>query len=165
MENQQSLTHWKKLTNPDYLGAYSLQPGEERTVEIINVVRKMVKGPDGKQEECTVANLRNEKPFILNVTNCKTLSRIYGTPYIEHWCGKQVIVYAAKVKAFGEEMEALRIKNTLPPLPELYPDHPQWKGAIKALSDGTVDMHRILSRFSITEENKALLNNESTQSA
>lgn len=30
MEN---LTHWKKLTNPDYLGAYALQPGEDLTQE------------------------------------------------------------------------------------------------------------------------------------
>lgn len=163
--NSQQLTHWKKLTNPDYIGAYSLQPGEERTVEILNVVRKMVKGPDGKSEECTVANLKNEKPFILNATNCKTLTKIYGTPFIEHWVGKQIIIYAAKIKAFGEEMEALRIKNTLPPLPELYPDHPQWQGAVKALSEGKVDMDRITSRFAITEENKQLLINESTQTA
>lgn len=24
-----SKTHWKKLTNPDYLGAYAFDPGEE----------------------------------------------------------------------------------------------------------------------------------------
>lgn len=162
---QQSLTHWKKLTNPDYIGAYSLDPGEERTVEIINVVRKMVKGPDGKQEECTVANLRNEKPFILNATNCKTLTRIYGTPYIEQWCGKHIIIYAAKIKAFGEEMEALRIKNTLPPLPELHPDHPQWKGAVKALIEGTVTIERIESRFAISDDNRNLLITESTQTS
>lgn len=23
-------THWKKYTNPDYLGAYAFQPGEEK---------------------------------------------------------------------------------------------------------------------------------------
>jgi len=27
-----SLTHWKKLTNPDYLGAYDFAIGEERIV-------------------------------------------------------------------------------------------------------------------------------------
>ena len=25
----ETLTHWKKLMNPDYLGGYALQPGQE----------------------------------------------------------------------------------------------------------------------------------------
>ena len=107
------LTHWKKLTNPNYIGAYSLQPGEERIVTITKVVRENVKGIDGKSEECTVAHLQGEKPMILNATNCKTLTKIYQTPYIEQWSGKSVIIYAAKIKAFGEEIEALRILSLI----------------------------------------------------
>ena len=25
------MTHWKRLNNPDYLGAYAFEPGEEKT--------------------------------------------------------------------------------------------------------------------------------------
>ena len=160
-EQSQQLTHWKKLTNPDYIGAYSLLPGEERIVEIVSVSRKMVKGEGGKEEECTVATLKNEKPFILNNTNCKTLTRIYGTPYIEQWYGKSIIIYAAKIKAFGEEMEALRIRNTKPPLPVLEPNSEKWKGAIAALIAATVTMEQIESRYYLTPENKIQLQNES----
>ena len=32
-----SETHWKKLTNPEYLGAYAFRPGEEKIVTIESV--------------------------------------------------------------------------------------------------------------------------------
>ena len=155
-----SQTHWKKLTNPDYLGAYSLDPGEERTVTIQKVVRAKVKGADGKEEECTVAHLLNEKPMILNATNCKTLAKVYDTPYIEEWTGKSVIVYAAKIKAFGEHMEALRIKNAKPEKPQLTPKHPKWNGAIDALRDGTATIDQIEARYSLTAPNREKLISE-----
>ena len=79
-------THWKKLINPDYIGAYALDPGKDLTVQISQVRREMVTGADGKKEECTVAYLKDQKPMILNVTNCKTIEKLYG-PYIEDWNG------------------------------------------------------------------------------
>lgn len=114
----EKLTHWKKLTNPNYIGAYSLQPKEERIVMVEKVVREMVNGADGKKEECTVAYLKNEKPLILNKTNCKIMAAIYNTPYVEEWTGKHIILYATLVQAFGETVEALRIKKVLPSNPD-----------------------------------------------
>lgn len=104
------LTHWKKLTNPNYLGAYSLQPNESRVVTILEVKREVIVGMEGKREECTVAYLKNEKPMILNSTNSKRIEKIVGTPFIENWKGVEVMIYAEKVKAFGELVDALRIK-------------------------------------------------------
>lgn len=151
-----SQTHWKQLTNPDYLGAYSLLPGQELTVEIVRVERKQVTGADGKKEECTVAILKDQKPMILNSTNCKTLSKIYGTPYIEEWAGKSVIIHSEKVKAFGDVVDALRIKPTKPILPELTPTHPAWNEAAKAVKAGKID--KVLARYSVSGDNIKLLN-------
>lgn len=106
-------THWKKLINPDYIGAYALDPGKDLIVQIEQVRREMVTGADGKKEECTVAHLVGQKPLILNVTNCKTIEKLYG-PYIEDWGGKYITLYAAKVKAFGDVVEALRIRPKAP---------------------------------------------------
>jgi hypothetical protein len=144
------LTHWKALHNPAYIGAYSLQPGEQRVVEIERVVKEPVKGADGKAEDCTVAYLKGEKPFILNATNCKTLEKLYKTPYIQHWIGKSIVIYAAKIKAFGEEMEALRIKPTLP---ELTPTHPKWDEAVKAVQADPKAIDKVLARFSLSSDN------------
>lgn len=111
----EDLTHWKKEFNYDFLGSYSLLPKEEKTLTIKETRKQMVKGADGKEKECFVAHfLENEKPMILNKTNCKVISKVYGTPYIEQWKGIRIIIYATPVKAFGEEVDALRIKNENP---------------------------------------------------
>ena len=151
------LTHWKSLTNTDYIGAYSLQPGEEKVVEIISVGREKVKGTDGKETECTVAKLKGEKPFILNRTNCKTLTKVFETPFIENWKNVQITVFAEKVKAFGETVDALRIRPTKPKLPDLSPNSPKWDGAFAAVKAGTSKIETIEKFYSLTKENKKLL--------
>ena len=83
------ITHWKRLMNPDYIGAYWLPEGEDVTVVIDYVVRELITGTGGKKEECTVAHLKGVKPFILNGTNSKTIAKLYG-PYIEDWAGKRI---------------------------------------------------------------------------
>lgn len=108
-------THWKKLTNPDYLGAYSFQEKEEKILTISRVKQEIVVGTDGKKEECTVARFQeNEKPMILNATNCKTIAKLYNTPFIEEWVGKKIKIYVTQVKAFGDVVDALRIRDKVP---------------------------------------------------
>jgi hypothetical protein len=111
-----SNTHWKKLTNPDYIGAYALTPGQDLIATIKHVKNEVVTGADGKKEECIVVRFvePNIKPMILNSTNAKTITKIYETPYIEEWQGKKIQLFADKVKAFGEVVEALRIRPFVP---------------------------------------------------
>jgi len=117
------LTHWKKLTNPDYLGAYALEPGQEIIGTIGSVQTEQVPGPDGSRSECIVAHFveRDLKPMILNVTNCKTIAALTGSAFVEDWPGTKIQIYAAKVRAFGEIVEALRIRPSPPRAPETVP--------------------------------------------
>jgi hypothetical protein len=119
MEN--TLTHWKKLTNPDYLGAYAFQPGEEMIVTIKNVANEIVTGTDGKKESCSVMHFieDNVKPLVLNATNNKTIAKALKTPYVEHWAGKKIQLYVETVKAFGEMVDAVRVRPFLPVEKEL----------------------------------------------
>ncbi len=156
-------THWKKLTNPNYIGSYSLEPGEERTVKILKVSKELVKGGDGKDEECIIAQLEGEKPLILNKTNCKIIAKIYDTPYIEEWSGKSIILYVTKVSAFGQEVEALRIRQRKPEAqakPAFDPKHPKWQDAAKAARAGALKPEQIKSKYSISESNLKTLFNE-----
>lgn len=108
-------THYKKLFNPDYLGAYSLDPGQELILTIKTVVSEKVKNADGREDDCMVAKFtENVKPMILNKTNAKTIAAVFQSPYIEDWAGKQIQVYADKVKAFGSVVEALRVRPFYP---------------------------------------------------
>ena len=109
------MTHWKKLTNPDYLGAYSLEPGQDIVLTIERVQVETVTGPEGKKEECVVCYWRDrEKPMILNSTNAKMIQKLLKTPYIEEWSGHRIQIGVEMVKAFGEIVDALRVRNFLP---------------------------------------------------
>lgn len=109
-------THWKKLHNPDYLGAYALTPGQDLITTIKSVGSEIVTGPDGKKEECMVMHFSEKdiKPMIMNSTNSKQCQKLFKTPYIEEWAGRKIQIYIDHVKAFGEVVEALRIRSFLP---------------------------------------------------
>lgn len=117
----EQLTHWKKLTNPDYLGAYALEPGHDLIVTIASVANETVTGTDGKKETCMVMRFReNVKPMVLNATNSKTITKLLKTPYIEYWAGRKIQIFVQEgVKAFGETVDALRIRPYLPVEKEL----------------------------------------------
>jgi len=146
-------THWKKLTNPLYIGAYDFAPGEERTLTIKSVKREMVVGPDGKKEECTVIDFAEGKPMICNTTNAKAITKAHGTPYIEEWAGKSITIYVAKVKAFGDTVDALRVRPVAPRVgkPVLTPDNPKYAAVEKFMLDGG-DIQKVRSQFELTAE-------------
>ena len=105
------MTHWKQLANYDYLGAYSLENGKDKTVTIKKIAQELVTGNAGRKENCIVAYFSDEeKPMILNKTNCKTIQKIYGTPLIEEWIGKKITLYASTTTLAGETVECLRIR-------------------------------------------------------
>jgi hypothetical protein len=117
--------HWKKFINPDYLGAYSLDNGKGGYLEItptISVVKvENVTGADGKKEDCMVMRFKETrigsvdmKPMIVNVTNAKTLEKLFKTPYVEDWANRKITIGVESVKAFGDVVDALRIRKTLP---------------------------------------------------
>lgn len=158
----ETLTHWKKLHNPDYLGAYSLMNGTE-SVEMVVTIKSIgvetVVGQDGKKDECTVAQLFDQKPMILNATNQKAITKALGTPYIEQWIGKSITIYVAKVKAGGDVVDALRVRDKAPVqnLPELSPDNPIWEKAKESIRNGSAKIEAIRKKYFITTENEALL--------
>ena len=110
------MTHWKKLTNPDYLGSYSFDDGKDKVLTIKSVANEEITGTEGKREICLVMRFAEpEKPLILNRTNAKTITKVLESPYIEEWTGKRIQLYVRKgVKAFGEIVDAVRIREYLP---------------------------------------------------
>ena len=109
------MTHWKKLTNPEYLGAYSIEDGRDLVLTIKSVGIEKVVGADGKKEDCVVCHwVENAKPMILNSTNMKMITKLLNTPYIEQWAGHKIQIGVEKVKAFGDVVDALRVRKSLP---------------------------------------------------
>lgn len=116
-------THWKLLSDTNYLGSYSFNDEvKEITVTILDVKSEEVTNPVGKKEVCRVAyfaetevNGIDVKPMILNKTNCERIEKLYGTPYIEDWAGKRVIIMKTMTDFAGEKVDCLRIKLEVPP--------------------------------------------------
>lgn len=156
--NDQTKTHWKFLVNPDYIGAYALPSGQDMTVTIGSVAREMVTSVGGKKEECTVARLVGQKPFILNVTNSKSIAKLYG-PFIEDWAGKQITLYASTTKMAGEVVECLRVRSVAPVAQRRTLTDDRLTNAIAAIKDGTFTMEQ-MSAFSLTDEQQARLDAE-----
>jgi hypothetical protein len=154
-------THWKKLNNPDYIGAYELMRGDEPielNVELGEVSQREVKGADGKTDICLVADLKGLKPFIINSTNAKMISKLLNTPYVQDWKGKTITLYVKKIKAFGDVVEALRVKDSLPATqkPELNEQHPNWSKCQTAKQNGTT-IEQLRTKYTISDETFAKL--------
>ena len=155
-------THWKKLTNPDYIGAYALNPGEDLIVQIDRVEHLQITGADGKKDEANVAHLVGHKPFILNSTNQKSIEKALKSPYIEDWAGRYIQLYSARVKAFGDTVDALRVRLTAPEPPKrkkesLTPEHPKWVSAKAAILGGSTTIETIRTHYVLSPENEALI--------
>lgn len=114
-------THWKKLTNPNYMGTYSLENGADIIRTIKAVKQENVIGADGKSEECCVMYFDEEKkPMIMNKTNLKMVAKLFKTDFIEEWVGREIIIGSEKVRAFGTTTDALRVRGELPKHEPIY---------------------------------------------
>ena len=152
-------THYKTLMNPDYIGAYSLNEGEDLTVVIAHVAREVITGTGGKKEECTVAHLKNQKPMILNSTNQKSIAKLYG-PYIEDWAGKPITLFASTTKLAGDTVECLRIRPTVAKrmLPKITDE--RLKAAVDKIKAGEYTAEKVRGNFTLTQEQDEWLTQE-----
>lgn len=103
--------------NPNYLGSWDLddQPNREITLTIAKIVDEPVV-TNSKEEICTVCYWTDKayKPMIWNVTNKKTVAKLYRTKDTEKLAGKAVVIGVSEVKAFGDVHDALRIRKRIP---------------------------------------------------
>ena len=53
--------HWKLLQNPDFLGAYALEPGEDLIVTIDNSQKEQFTGTGGKKDEGLVIHFKEKE--------------------------------------------------------------------------------------------------------
>ena len=150
-------THWKKLDNPNYLGAYSLMDGSEKEVNVnltINrVVVETIKTDRGEDEKkvCYFEPTNNKefnKPMILNSVNSNAIAIIADSPYIEDWKGHSINIFILNFKAFGDFMDGLRIRppKVLPPISD-----DRFKKALLSVAKETTSKETIKEMFTLTK--------------
>lgn len=157
-----SKTHYKKLQHPDYLGAYAVDQGQEPVLTIKEVKNETVTGADGKKEECIVCHFANAnvKPMILNSTNCKTIAKVYKSPYIEDWQGKQIQLYVAQIKAFGDDVEALRIRPAVPKQSKIQFTDKVFESAVSKILAGETTIEAVCAAVELTTEQENRITDE-----
>ena len=52
--------------------------------------------------------------MILNATNMKMIAKVLGSNFVEDWSGRKVWIGTEKVRAFGDVVDALRIRRYAP---------------------------------------------------
>lgn len=159
-------THFKKLRNPNYIGSYELMTGGEPielVVTIEKAVKEVVQNGD-KKEEAMIVYLKGQKPMIVNSTNAKAISSAVGSPYIEDWENKNIQLYVAKIRAFGETVDALRVRKDAPKivLPDLPKESKTVTATIEAVNAGKTSPDEAIkflrTKYSVSQEIIDLIN-------
>lgn len=146
-------THWKKLTNPTYLGSWDFEQNEERTLTIKSVRKETVKDQAGKDDEVVIMEFTTGLPMILNKTNLKATEKSTGTPIIEEWVTKNVTLYTTMIRAFGENVDALRISPAVPkPKVKAGLNDARFEDALKAVKDGKFTSDQLKEKYTLTKD-------------
>lgn len=161
MNAQSQGTHWRRLVNTKYLGAYSLPANKDLTVTIRSVNNELVEGDKGRKDQCIVAQIIGNKPLILNKTNCKTIEKMYG-PEIENWAGKQITLYESTTRMGSETVGCLRIRALTPNLqPVKEPlSAERFEKAMQQVRDGKYDPNKLYNDHALTAEQIEQMNKE-----
>lgn len=158
-------THWKKAFNKDYLGAHDVEEGQELKVVIASVTQREVTNPNGEKSACNVARFTDTsvKPMILNTTACKQVQRFTGQRYIENWQNVPIQIYVQEnVRAFGETVDALRIRDHQPRLekPRLNKQSDKWNDAVASYQkaeDKTKHIEVIRKHYELSDSDLTIL--------
>lgn len=107
------MTHFREHFDSNYIGHWDL---EGDVVVTIDQIRPgTVEGEKGRKDKKAVAKLKEfQKPWVVNVTNCKTIAGIYGA-HVEQWIGKRITLYEDTTRnAEGKTVSCIRVRPTAP---------------------------------------------------
>lgn len=104
---------YRRMFSSDYLASWDLDA--DTTVEISNVVAGEVGGNKGeeKQKRPIVFFKGAKKGMVLNKTNGKLIAGMYGSN-TDDWTGRKITLYVAQCEAFGETVDAIRVRPGVP---------------------------------------------------
>ena len=106
------MTHWKKFFDYRFISAEELD-GKEVILTISGVTTDEVysQSARAKEKKAALKFKETDKMVILNATHARTITPILGTPQVEQWTGKRICLYPVAIQAFGQNVEAIRIKK------------------------------------------------------
>ena len=154
-------THWKKLQDPNYFGAWSIPENQDLILTINRINVEEIVSEGGRKEQKPVLYFKeNQKPLVLNVTNSRTIEAIHGSPYIEDWSDKKIQLFQDVTKLKGEEVDCVRIRPFVPNVekPPFTPDNDKWNTAVKNILKGKGSIEGIKKHYSLSSEHEEMIN-------
>ena len=100
---------------PQYLGSWDCTEGE-LILTIADFKEEVIEGDKGRKERKCIMYFaeKDVRPMVVNLTNRKMLAKLYHTTDSNKLKGKLVKIGTEKVRAFGAEHDALRIRPVVP---------------------------------------------------
>lgn len=104
---------YRKMFDSEYLANWDLE--DDTTVEISKVVAGEVGGQHGetKSKRPVIYFKSARKGMVLNKTNGKIIAGMYGN-LTEKWIGKSITLFVTQCEAFGETVDCIRVRPTVP---------------------------------------------------
>ena len=104
---------------PQYLGSWDCTEGE-LILTIADFKEEVIEGDKGRKERKCIMYFaeKDVRPMVVNLTNRKMLAKLYHTTDSNKLKGKLVKIGTERVRAFGAEHDALRIRPVIPAAPK-----------------------------------------------
>ncbi len=159
-------THYSKVFKSDHLGVVDLEEmieeGKPLVFTIKHVKQEIGARVAGNKIDANIAYFVEPiKPLVLNATNSKRIKYFTGSSFVDDWTNVSVELYIdANVKMKGEKVGGVRIKAKQPtltpkPLPSIPSD--RFEKAIEAIKSGSYTKEALLSKVSLTNDQKNTL--------
>lgn len=106
---------FRSMYDSNYLYSFDLK-GRDVTVTIRETKVAKVTNAQKKEQKKPIVFFKESKDargLVLCKTNGKTIAAMYGND-TDGWAGKKITLFAAMVDAFGQTVEAIRIRPTIP---------------------------------------------------
>lgn len=149
--------HWKQSFNSPYIGSWDLEDYKDITLTIKSAKSQKTKGLKEDSIKNIIEFEENYKPMICNSGNSKMISKLADSPYLEDWKGTRITLFVKSVRAFGEEHDALRIREKTTEKEVLTKEHKSFLKIKEALKNKSFTLEQIKGKYSITPEIEKLL--------
>lgn len=157
-------THWKQLGDNRFIGVWTLPNGDDLTVTIASIHSEILALDDNQPKEHRILQLVGHKPMILNVTNAKSIHKLYG-PFIEDWAGQQITLFASTALLEEEMVECLRIRPTIPRQAKLALSNARLAKALEQIKAGQYTMSALRAKFDLSADQEAVITFHSTKAS
>lgn len=108
---------FRSMYDANYLYAFDLKGRDVAvTIKEVKAAKLRSTNKDQKEQKKPIVFFKESKDtrgLVLCKTNGKTIAGIYG-PDTDHWVGKRITLFPARVEAFGETVDAIRIRPVAP---------------------------------------------------